>query len=183
MILSAIQIKKAINDGVWTVRRDDELIGVDDLVCGPNSLDITLGRHIHFLKPYNTSLFLGDYTCTVEPNEFLLGHTRESIDCSAPLKIRGQEWYFVPMLEGRSTLARAGVSIHQTSGFGDFSFSAQWTLEISTHLPFKLEYGQRIGQVYFMAMLTGENETPERYQGAYANQHGAQGAIIGKGRI
>ena len=44
----------------------------------------------------------------------------------------------VPMLEGRSSIGRLGMSVHITAGFGDVGFSGYWTLEIHTLLPVKV---------------------------------------------
>jgi dCTP deaminase len=53
------------------------------------------------------------------------------------------------MLEGRSSLARLGVSVHATAGFGDIGFDGHWTLEISVVKPVLVLPGIEVCQIYF----------------------------------
>ncbi len=58
------------------------------------------------------------------PNTLYLGRTVELT------KTHG----FVPQIEGRSSIARLGIDIHKTAGWGDDGFENYWTLEIvATH--------------------------------------------------
>ena len=61
----------------------------------------------------------------LEPGHLYLGRTYE--------KTRTED--FVPMIEGRSSVGRLGISIHATAGFGDIGFNGFWTLEISVIQP------------------------------------------------
>ena len=47
----------------------------------------------------------------------------------------------VPAIEGRSSLARMGLQVHVTAGFGDNGFCGEWTLGLqsSTHCASTLE--------------------------------------------
>lgn len=74
----------------------------------------------------------------------------------------------VPMLEGRSSLARMGLSIHMTAGFGDVGFCGNWTLELSVIFPLRIYAGMEIGQLYW---LRGEGKAKE-YNGKYQNARG-----------
>ena len=56
---------------------------------------------------------------------------------------------FVPMLEGRSSVGRLGISIHSTAGFGDIGFCGYWTLEISCVQPVRIYAGVEICQIYY----------------------------------
>lgn len=56
---------------------------------------------------------------------------------------------FVPMLEGRSSVGRLGISIHSTAGFGDIGFCGYWTLEISCVQPVRIYSGVDICQIYY----------------------------------
>ena len=171
MILSGSEIRKALDSGVWEISDGERVLLGDEYYVGPNSVDVRLGDRAFLGNPYskNPAHIPFDFTKSwLSPGNFVLGHTIEAIDCSAPLTIDGEQHYFVPMLEGRSTLARMGVCIHQTAGFGDYGFDRQWTLEITTHLPVMLTPGMRIGQIYFQKLL-GESV---RYNGAYKDQSG-----------
>jgi len=56
---------------------------------------------------------------------------------------------YVPMLEGRSSVGRLGIAIHETAGFGDVGFSGFWTLEISCIQPVRIYPGIEICQIYY----------------------------------
>ena len=57
-------------------------------------------------------------TYTAFPGELYLAHTVE----------RAGSAVHVPKIEGKSTLARLGLSIHVTAGYGDVGFVGAWTL-------------------------------------------------------
>lgn len=77
--------------------------------------------------------------------------------------------HFVPMIEGRSSLARLGLSVHQTGGFGDIGFRGAWTLEFTCVEPIRIYAGTQICQVQFWE-ITGPIHS--RYHGKYADQQG-----------
>ncbi|MBI3294704.1 MAG: dCTP deaminase [Deltaproteobacteria bacterium] len=56
---------------------------------------------------------------------------------------------FVPMLEGRSSIGRLGLSVHITAGFGDVGFRGFWTLEIFALKPIRVYAGVEICQVFY----------------------------------
>lgn len=78
---------------------------------------------------------------------------------------------YVPMLTGRSSLARLGVSVHQTAGFGDLGFNGRWTLEITCTNDTWLYEDMEIAQVYF---LTPEGSIKDLYSGKYQRNRGMQ---------
>lgn len=63
---------------------------------------------------------------------------------------------YVPMLEGRSSVGRLGISIHATAGFGDVGFFGYWTLEISCVQPVRIYPGVDICQIYYHTMTEGD---------------------------
>lgn len=75
----------------------------------------------------------------LEPGKLYLGRTIEYTET------RG----FVPMLEGRSSIGRLGLSVHITAGFGDVGFRGYWTLEIFALLPIRVYAGVEICQVFY----------------------------------
>jgi dCTP deaminase len=77
--------------------------------------------------------------------------------------------HYVPMIEGRSSLARLGLSVHQTGGFGDIGFHGAWTLEFTCVEPIRIYAGMQICQVQFWE-ITGP--ILSRYRGKYAGQQG-----------
>ena len=73
----------------------------------------------------------------------------------------------VPLIEGRSSLARLGVSVHSAAGFGDVGFNGTWTLEVSVINPVRIYARMRVCQVYFLKMKESfkENYYHSKYQG------------------
>jgi len=112
---------------------------------GPNSYDLTLGaRFLRKIGKAQWQPHTAKGVYTLEPDEFVLGHTQERTLCHPDV---------IPTLEGVSTVAREGVSVHLSAGVGDAGFSGQWTLEIKNHTPFQVDLyvGQKIAQVLFDA--------------------------------
>ncbi|HIP33990.1 MAG TPA: dCTP deaminase [Bacteroidia bacterium] len=98
----------------------------------------------------------------LDPSIFYLGHTVE----------KGGSDFYVPMYEGRSSLARLGLISHFSAGFGDIGFKSQWTLEISVKEPLKVYPDMDIGQIYFVK--GSSKKTNDLYIGKYSNQSGVQ---------
>jgi len=124
-----------------------------------NFLDENKGEH--YVDPRNPPLTL-EYDLEecpyLMPGVLYLGSTAEAIGSD----------HYVPILHGKSSLARLGLSIHITAGFGEAGFKSQWTLEMTTVHPFKLYAGMRIGQVEFET-IEGEIRP---YKGSYMDQAG-----------
>lgn len=193
MILCYHDIKEALQWGIWRAYRNGTQVFPSDLQINPNSVDVTLGNIL--LEPIR----YGDEPVDprdeeenllwkrhqfdefrLNPGAFFLAHVQERFDCSEPLMIGGEMRRFIPMIEGRSTLARCGLCVHQTAGFGDLGFSANFTLELTSHLPILLRPGNRIAQVYFVEASGGGKS----YNGAYTDQFDAPRApVLGKGRV
>lgn len=97
----------------------------------------------------------------IEPGILYLGSTVEKVGSSK----------FVPMYEGRSSMARLGIQSHISAGFGDLGFQSNWTLEINVVHPVKIYPGIRIGQVFFHEAELPENmDELKKYQGKYNEQ-------------
>lgn len=138
---------------------------VDPKNFGPNSVDLTLGDEFYVLNndseleyPKYSNVYPNNGMIALMPGCLYLATTREK--CGSK--------FYVPCIEGRSTLARQGISVHQTAGFGDVGFIGQWTLEITVMIPTVLYVGMRICQAYFMECSSHEY----LYNGNYKNQIG-----------
>lgn len=115
------------------------------------------------LKKENTftTLEIPDEGMVLYPGTLYLGHTQEVT--STP--------HHVPVYEGRSSLARAGVESHVCAGWGDVGFEGTWTLEIRVTYPTRIYPGFEIGQVGFSTVCGETNEGygsssyKSRYQG------------------
>jgi len=125
---------------------------------GSNSYDVTLnpilkvyksnGQQIMDIKNPSTldtdEIKITDTGYTLLPNKLYLGITNEYTESIG----------LVPMLEGRSSIGRLGISVHQTAGFGDAGFKGQWTLEITTIHPIRIYANMKFAQICWFR--TGE---------------------------
>lgn len=73
-------------------------------------------------------------------------------------------------VDGRSTLARYGISTHLTAGNIKPGFSGKITLEVTCVLPVRVYPYMRFGQV----MFSRTDGPPSAYRGRYQYQTGAQ---------
>ena len=55
----------------------------------------------------------------------------------------------VPILMGKSSLARLGLFVHVSAGFGDVGFKGHWTLELVCVQPIKIYPGMKIAQIVY----------------------------------
>lgn len=146
---------------------------------GPNSYDVKLGNT---LKTYNNVLVNGEMILDVKTNNsttsinipeeglvlrpgiLYLGTTLEAIGSD----------HYVPMYEGRSSMARLGIQSHISAGFGDVGFKSKWTLEITVIHPVRIYPEMKIGQIYFHTINQSSNIKSNRYNGKYKYQNDPQ---------
>jgi dCTP deaminase len=159
---------------------------------GANSYDVTLGdtfsvyKRSGYLDPTKANpsdewrLNEGGMSFGAQPGELYLAKTNESTVSR----------YFVPVLYGRSSLARLGINIHQTAGFGDLGWGyvqnekgiwectfPTWTLEITVVRPTLIYPGMKIGQVAFHKPI---GDIEHLYEGKYNYQQGPQSSLSHK---
>lgn len=147
----------------------------------PASYDVTLGeiflvpRHDVVVDPYlkYDDLFervtINDGVPILMPKgSFLLGATREKFDIPNNLIAR---------VEGKSSLGRLGIVVHQTAGFIDPGFTGNITLEIvSSMAAVYLRPGMKIAQIAFQYL---DNPADQPYghssrDSKYQNDSGPQ---------
>ena len=75
----------------------------------------------------------------LKPNQLYLARTVE----------RTETHNLVPMLEGRSSVARLGLFINATGGFGDVGFCGYWTLQMFAVQPVRIYPGIPICQIFY----------------------------------
>jgi dCTP deaminase len=157
MILTGSKIANEVKSGNIVVEP------FDPENVGPNSLDVSLSRELLIYesevldpraKNQTTPITIPDEGLVLEPGELYLASTVEKVGSNV----------YVPCLEGRSSLARLGVSIHQTAGFGDLGFISRWTMEIMVIRPVRVYPGMRIGQFAFHIPY---GDIAKRYSGKY----------------
>ena len=83
--------------------------------------------------------------------------------------------YYVPTIDGRSSWARLGNTVHLSAGFGDLGHRDDWTLEIVVQHITLVRPGMQIGQVAFE---TPEGEIEFLYNGRYKGQSGPTASRI-----
>ena len=74
---------------------------------------------------------------------------------------------YVPCISGRSSIARLGIQVHITAGFGDVGFQGTFTLEITAVHPVRIYPNMEICQLYFEP---ADGPTDMKYNGKYLNQ-------------
>ncbi|MDD1719927.1 MAG: dCTP deaminase [Methanoregulaceae archaeon] len=127
----------------------------DPALVQPNSLDIRLGSHFvwyeegdEVIDPFrmetviaSTSGVVAD-SIDIRPGQFVLAETLEVI---------GLPDNIVASIEGKSSVARLGVELHQTGGWIDAGFSGTITLEMCNvnQRPVRMYAGMPVGQLVF----------------------------------
>lgn len=139
----------------YDVRLDDKLIVYDMERCGV--LDYKQQNPVMILHIPPEGLVL-------QPNRLYLGTTIE----------RAGSNFYIPMYEGRSSMARLGFQSHISAGFGDVGFKDKWTLEITVIHPLRIYPGIRIGQIFFQNVNQSSNDVLSLYKGKYIDQNGPQ---------
>lgn len=153
----------------------------------PVSVDLTLGDKVLVHEPYepyepwvsrggnvidvrdepNMLKFkISDAGLILYPGIGYLMHTHERIFTRK----------YVPVLDGKSSLGRLFLSVHQTAGFGDPGFNGQYTLEVMVTHPLCIYAGMRIAQMRFHT-ICGQVEKP--YAGNYVGED-ARGPVASK---
>jgi dCTP deaminase len=161
MILNGDEIIEAHNTGKIKIDPWDEK------KVGTNSYDVTLLPTLKYyrygtLDPRTKNLIvemtIPETGLLLEKGTFWLGSTYEyNSNISNDL---------VPMLEGRSSVARLGLTIHVTAGFGDIGFCGRWTLELIPAVSIVVYPYMPIGQLYWIRT----RPTTRQYHGKYQNQ-------------
>ena len=200
MPLSDVLIRRAFDAGVWKAYRDDNPITADQLTINQHSINVSLGGEIRQVVGAEETNFIIDLhdrdsletyivpmeknrSWLLEPNRLYLATVREHFNCNASLNASGkwgEDVNFYQTIDGRSTAARCGISVHVTSGRGDYGFASPFTLEITVGLPILVHYGDELAQIYFEE-IQGRVDKP--YDGAYSHQRGPTPPTIGRERF
>ncbi len=173
MILVDWQILDRVNRGY--IRVDP----FDPKFVQPNSLDIRLGSHFAWyepgddvIDPYDRESIVAKTaemradSIVLQPGQFVLAETLEAI--ALPDNI-------VASIEGKSSIARLGVELHQTGGWIDAGFRGTITLEMCNVnvRPVKMYAGMAIGQLVFYTTERAENPYDRKGDAKYLDQRQA----------
>ena len=163
MILSGLEIQQRLGT-------DIKIDPYNPSQINPNSYNVSLHNELLVYtsdvldmkkdNPYKT-IIIPPEGLVLEPGRLYLGRTREYTETKN----------LVPMLEGRSSIGRLGISIHITAGFGDVGFAGYWTLEIHSLHPVRIYPKVQVGQIYY---LTIDGDYAEYMSGKYQNNQGIQ---------
>ena len=142
MILSGPEIARQVALG--RIRIDP----FDESRAGPNSYNLRLHDRLLVytadeldmrIRPETEELVIPREGLVLRPGRLYLGRTVE----------RTATEHYVPMLEGRSSIGRLGITVHVTAGFGDIGFDGCWTLEIQCVHPVRIYAGVAVCQIYY----------------------------------
>lgn len=142
-----------LNPNSYNLRLADEL-----LIYDSGTLDMKKPNKCKSLKIPGDGL-------TLLPGCLYLGRTMERTGTD----------YYVPILDGRSSVGRLGITIHVTAGFGDIGFTGFWTLEITCIHPVKIYAGVDICQIGYHTIVGDyERYSSDKYQ----NNTGIQPSLM-----
>jgi dCTP deaminase len=145
----------------------------DSQQISPNSYDFCLGPRILGYKDYVLDCRRPNETVEIpfpegglvlQPGRIYLGHT---------LEIMGSDHY-VPIIRGRSSVARLGLFVHVTADMIDIGSHNQWTLQLHAVQPVRVYRSMRIGQVTFWK----PKGKIVLYDGKYQGSMGPRGSEI-----
>jgi len=148
----------------------------DKNLVQPNSLDIRLGNHFVWYKPGTEVIDPFDKdsvsagveethaeSFVLNPGQFVLAETHERIELPDNI---------VATIEGKSSIARLGVTLHQTGGWIDAGFRGTITLEmcnVNTR-PVKIYAEMPIGQLVFYTTERAQNPYFKKGDAKYLDQ-------------
>ncbi len=146
----------------------------------PNSLDVHLSNSFGVyqmskepIKPYDEESVLKDLRTFEQdqvwlmPGQFMLAETLEWIELPDNVCCT---------IEGKSSLARLGLAIHQTGGWVDAGFTGSLTLEMTNVMckPIELYCGMPIAQLVFFEVEYAKIPYRLKKDAKYCGQKGAQ---------
>lgn len=166
-MLTAREIEKLITMGRVGSSARIVIDPFDPAQINPNSYDVRLSGWIsRYTDPeldarrrpeFERVEVDPDDGVVLRPGELYLGCTEEYTESHG----------LIPMINGKSSLARLGISVHQTGGFGDLGFRGNWTLEISVIRPVRVYAGIRVAQICWFYPA---GSTEVTYRGRYRNR-------------
>ena len=168
---------KRLNPNSYNLRLADELMVYGETIPGWEDDPIQL-LDMKAEMP-TTTIKIPEKGYVIKPGVLYLGRTIE----------RTETHKFVPMLEGRSSGGRLGISIHETAGFGDIGFCGYWTLEITCAQAIRIYAGVDICQIYYhmvcdnddlMRMCLNTSVRLKYDNGKYQNNKGIQPSMLWK---
>lgn len=147
--------ERRLNPNSYNLTLHDELMIYEELV-----LDMRRANRVRRITIPPEGLEL-------RPNQLYLGRTVE----------RTETYNLVPMIEGRSSVARLGLFVHVTAGFGDVGFRGFWTLEMFAVQPIRIYPGVSICQIFYHELA---GQITEYASNKYQNNRDIQPSLLFK---
>ena len=141
MILSGEQIHNQLGSNIIIDPFDDQRLN-------PNSYNLTLHDEVMIYEEVVLDMRkrnrvrrfpIPENGLVLESHRLYLARTAEHTETHN----------LVPMIEGRSSIARLGLFVHVTAGFGDVGFCGFWTLEMFAVQPVRVYPGISICQIFY----------------------------------
>lgn len=85
---------------------------------------------------------------------------------------------YIPMIEGRSSVARLGLFVHITAGLGEAGFDGHWTLELHCVKPLVIYPCIQICQIYFHEVNCLKSDLDFCRSKKYQNNNGVQASRL-----
>ena len=132
-----------LNPNSYNLTLHDEIMTYEEVV-----LDMRSPNRVRRIKIPEDGLVLS-------PNQLYLARTAE----------RTETHNLVPMVEGRSSVARLGLFVQVTAGFGNVGFAGYWTLEMFAVQPVRIYAGVPICQIFYHTLVGEISEyCSDKYQ-------------------
>lgn len=159
MILTGKEIEKRLGNDIIIEPFEPQQLN-------PNSYNLRLHNELLVYKGdvldskennETETLVIPEEGLVLEPGQLYLARTLEYTETHG----------LVPMILGRSSVGRLGITVHITSGFGDIGFCGYWTLQLTCVKKVRIYPNMKICQIFYHNVLGEyENYTSKKYQGS-----------------
>jgi dCTP deaminase len=146
MILTGLEIIKEWKTGKICIQP----FSVDQI--NPNSYDFKLDNTLQIYTNHaldarginpQREMLIPEEGLVLQPGRVYLGRTKERMGTN----------YYVPIIHGKSSIARLGLFIHVTADLMDIGLHDQWPLQLNPIHPLRVYPDMRIGHVTFSTVF------------------------------
>lgn len=143
-------------------------IHIDPFVANqinPNSYDFRLSDQLIAYKDLTLDSAKANPTYTIDFPMTGVVLSTDRLYLGATLEVMGSEHY-VPIIRGKSSVARLGLFINMTADLIDLGSINRWTLQLHAVQPLRIYPGMLIGQVTFWVPFGQRTLYDGKYQGS-----------------
>jgi dCTP deaminase len=150
VIISGSQILKELNNTIFITPFDRSKLNSNSYNLSLDKKlkvyeDDVLGMKKKYAQNSMREIIIPDEGLILQPNRLYLGSTVErTLTCR-----------YIPIIEGRSSVARLGLFVHITAGLGEAGFDGHWTLELTCVQPLRIYPNVPICQIYYNCIQGG----------------------------